>query len=278
MQPAPGSQPTDVPTAALLTTEQKTFTAGGVISRTFSIWSRHILLFSLMTLAADAPILLVALLKGVAVPGITAPNVNPLDPGAGQMPTSYPPAFWIAYLVTMLLFLVEAGAITHRVITWSAGRPASIGAMVSTGLRRLLPSFLAGMLAYLIITFGILLLIVPGVIFACALAPLVPVVVAERNGVFGAVGRSFSLTQGKRSSIFGVFLVLGLLFMGVTIFATFVLPALTRSFAPMLGTVLGLAVNVVFGTLIWVVPGVVYHDLRVAKEGVATEQLAAIFE
>ncbi len=43
-------------------------------------------------------------------------------------------------------------------------------------------------------------------------------------------------------------------------------------------SLLTLILNVVFGTLFWVAPGVVYHDLRVAKEGVATAQLAAVFE
>jgi hypothetical protein len=56
------------------------------------------------------------------------------------------------------------------------------------------------------------------------------------------------------------------------------LPQLTASFSPVAGTLLGLVVNVVFGTLLWVAPGVVYHDLRVAKEGIATAQLAAVFE
>ena len=55
-------------------------------------------------------------------------------------------------------------------------------------------------------------------------------------------------------------------------------PALTQSVSPLAGFVAGQIVNVVIGTLFWVAPGVVYHDLRVAKEGVATAQLAAVFE
>jgi hypothetical protein len=110
------------------------------------------------------------------------------------------------------------------------------------------------------------------------LSVAIPAAVVERPGLLGALHRSRALTKGKRFSIFVVFLVLFLVAMGVAISATFALPALTASFAPMLGAIVGGVVNVVFGTLLWVAPGVVYHDLRVAKEGVATAELAAVFE
>ncbi|HEX9107982.1 MAG TPA: hypothetical protein VF832_12155, partial [Longimicrobiales bacterium] len=229
MQPAPGAREPVLPTA-LPPAEEKAFSASRVISRTFSTWRRHVLVFSLMTLAADLPIFAVAMINHLAVPGFTSPNANPFDPGAPPpLLTSYPRAFWIAYLGTMILILVELGAITHGVINHLAGRRVSVPAMVATGLRRLLPALLAGIVSYLMIVFGMLLVFVPGLIFACALAPVIPVVVAERRGVFGAIGRSFFLTKGKRWAILGVFALLFLFFLTVSMVGSFVLPALTRS-------------------------------------------------
>ena len=150
--------------------------------------------------------------------------------------------------------------------------------MIATGFRRLLPLLVVGVLCYVVFLLGFMLLVVPGVYLACALSAAVPAVVVERPGILGAMRRSFALTKGKRLAIFAVFLVLFLVAMMVTVFSTFVLPQLTAAFTPMLGTLLGFAVNVLFGTLLWVAPGVVYHDLRVAKEGIETAQLAAIFE
>jgi hypothetical protein len=277
MQPALRTEPVVSSTSAPPLGNESAFGVGRAIARTFSAWWHHLLVFSLLTVVADLPILLVALLGGVPIPGMTAPNPNPFDPAAGT-PQVMPPAFWLAYAVTMLLFAVEAGAITHGVINHLAGKRVSLGAMIATGFRRLLPLLVVGLLCYVMILFGMMLLLVPGVILACALAVAVPAVVAERPGIFGAIKRSFALTKSKRLAVLATFLVLFLVAFGVTVFGSFLLPLLTSSFSPMLGTALGLAINVVCGTILWVAPGVVYHDLRVAKEGVATAQLAEIFE
>lgn len=278
MQPALVGQPPVSSASAPPSHPQSAFGVGRVIARTFSAWRRHVLIFSLLTLVADLPIFLVSALGGVPVPGITAPNANPFDGAAAGAPATLPAGFWLAYLATMLLFVVEAGAITHGVINHLAGKRVSLGAMIATGFRRLLPLVVVGLLCYLMVSIGLVLLIVPGVFLACALAAAIPAVVVERPGIFGAIRRSFALTKGKRLAIFAAFLVLFVIAIGVTGVGSFVIPQLTASFSPMLGTLVGLAINVLFGTLLWIAPGVVYHDLRVAKDGLDTAQLAAVFE
>jgi hypothetical protein len=281
MQPALAQPPPSSRSAAIGAGQQNAFSVGGVIARTFSTWWRHVLVFSVLTLIAYAPFLLLSVLGEMPIPGITAPSLNPLDPGAAAAAASpvVPGAgFWLAYLAMMLLFLVEIGAITHGVIHHLAGKRVSLGAMIAAGLRRAIPLLLVGIICYVIVLLGMMLVLVPGVIFGCALVAAIPAVVVERPGVFGAIKRSFALTKGKRLAIFAIMLVLFVVAMGVAVIGSFLLPQLTAPISPMLGTVLGLVVNAVFGTLLWVAPGVVYHDLRVAKEGVATAQLAAVFE
>ena len=275
VQPALGSPPASS-TAAPSTGPDHAFGVGRVIARTFSAWWHHVLAFSLITLVAYLPLILLSLLGGMPVPGVTAPSAASFDPAAA--PPTLPQGFWLAYSATMLLFLVEVGAITHGVINYLAGKPVSVGAMIATGVRRLVPLIVVGILCYLLVVVGFVLLVVPGVILGCALAVAIPAVVVERPGVLGAIRRSFALTKGKRFAIFVAFLVFLMVLMGVTMVGGFLLPQLTASFSPMLGTWLGLAVNVAFGTLLWVAPGVVYHDLRVAKDGVSTAQLVAVFE
>jgi hypothetical protein len=274
-RPAPSAPPAQ-PTSTLAA--EDAFGIGRVIGRTFSAWWRHVWIFSLLTLVADLPIILVAALGGFPIPGVSAPSQNPFDQAAAAPPATLPPTFWIAYLATMLLFIVEAGAITRGVVDHLAGKRVSLGAMVETGLRRFFPLLAVGLVCYVICLAGALLLLVPGIWLACALAAAVPAVVVERPGVFGAIGRSFRLTKGKRFSVFVSFLVIFLVAVGVSVSANLVLPSLTASFSPLLGVLVGLAVNVLFGTIVWTFPAVVYHDLRVAKEGVRTAELAAIFE
>lgn len=277
MQPAPATSPEVLPTT-LVSPPRNAFGVGGVIAHTFSAWRHHLLAFSALTLVADIPIFLVSLFGGVPVPGITAPSGNPFARAAAGAAASLPPGFWVAYAATMLLFLVEVGAITHGVIHHLAGKPVSLAAMIGTGFRRFLPLLAVAVICYLMFSLGLVLLVVPGVFLACALAVAIPAVVVERPGVIGAIRRSFALTKKNRLAIFASFLVLLVVSMGVTGFGSILLPQLTSSFAPMLGTLLGLTVNVVFRTLLWIAPGVVYHDLRAAKEGMQTAQLAAVFE
>lgn len=277
MQPALGTRPAPPSPAATTLPPENAFGIGRVIARTFSAWWRHVWIFSLLTLIANVPVLLAAALSPVPIPGFSAPQPNPFDRAAAP-PQIAPVSFWIAYLVTVLLFLVEAGAITRGVVDDLAGKRVSLGAMLATGVRRSLPLLVVGVLCYVLCVIGAVLLVVPGIWLACALAVAVPAVVVERPGIFGALGRSFRLTKGKRFSVFVSFLVVFLVAMGISLPAQFLLPSLTASFSPLAGVLLGLAVNFVLGTLVWTYPAVAYHDLRVAKEGVQAAQLAAIFE
>jgi hypothetical protein len=276
MQPALDVRPPSTPSSS--TPAESAFGIGRVIARTFSAWWRHVWIFSLLTLVADLPLIAAAALAGIPIPGISAPTQNPFDRTAAAAPATLPSGFWIAYLATMLLFTVEAGAITRGVVDHLAGKRVSLGAMVGTGLKRFVPLLAVGLLCYVIFLVGLVLLLVPGIYLACALAAAVPAVVVERPGIFGAIRRSFRLTKGKRFAVFVSFLVVVLVAVGVSLSANFILPSLTASFSPLLGVLLGLAINVLFGTVVWTFPAVVYHDLRVAKEGVRTAELAAIFE
>ncbi len=272
MQPALSTQPAaSAPPAPA--GQENAFTIGRAISRTFSTWWHHAFAFSLLSLVASLPLWAVLLGGGIA-PGVGLP----LDAGQGAAAPGLPPGFWAGYAGTLLLLLVEMGAITHGVIHHLAGKEVSLGAMTAAGVRRALPVLVVGLLCYLVVSLGFVLLIVPGVILACMLAVAIPAAVVERPGILGALHRSRALTKGKRFAVFVVFLVLLVVAMGVAMFSSFALPMLTASFSPMLGGIVGAVVNLVFGTLIWVAPGVVYHDLRVAKEGIATAQLAAVFE
>lgn len=249
---------------------------GRVISTTFSVWSKHVVLFAVLSVIAMLPMVLGAILGGTALPGITMPAAaNPLRPDPPQLGAMGP--LLVGGLVTMLLFFVEVGAITHGVIQHLAGKAVSLSGMLNAGLRRVVPLLLVAIGSYLLVVLGMVLLIVPGVFLSCALAVALPAVVAEGLGAGAAIGRSFRLTKSNRLRIFAIFLVLMLATFAVNSVGNFVLPRLTP-FAPMVGTVLGLTINLLFGTLIWIAPSVVYQDLRRAKEGTSAAELAQVFE
>jgi hypothetical protein len=67
---------------------------------------------------------------------------------------------------------------------------------------------LAALASSLVFFVGLLLLIVPGIIFICALAVTAPALVLENQPTATAgMGRSWSLTKGFRGKVFGAYLV-----------------------------------------------------------------------
>jgi hypothetical protein len=122
---------------------------------------------------------------------------------------------------------------------------------------------------------GFILLIVPGVILMTMWYVANPACIVERLGVFASMARSSELTKGHRWAIFGVMILLAI--------ASGVMAAVIKAALDLTGSA-GLVIS---GTLAWTALAsafgaifvvVTYHDLRVAKEGIDTRQIAAVFE
>jgi len=141
--------------------------------------------------------------------------------------------------------------------------------------RRIVPVVLTSLLVGLAIVVAILLLIIPGIIVTCALYVALPACVIERLGAKNSLGRSWSLTRGHRWQIFGLVVLVAV----VTEIAT----AGVGAAAGMMNNVALLnvakfVVQVVVQSFGIVLTAVVYHDLRVAKEGVDIDTIASVFD
>ena len=129
-----------------------------------------------------------------------------------------------------------------------------------------------------LVFFGTLLLVVPGVILFCAVAAAIPAVMAEGKGPVEAVRRSFALTKGRRFSIFVVSLVMGIVAWIAGAIAGFLPFAVGGGTASLVAALFVFALEAVVTPLWTLLPAVVYHDLRIEKEGVDTAELAKVFE
>jgi len=177
------------------------------------------------------------------------------------------------------LFLI-LNTLAQAVILYGAfqamrGRPVNLGECLKVGLGRFFPIIGLVICAYLAIWIGLILLIVPGMILAMMWYVGTPVCVVEQKGPLASLGRSSELTKGHRWKIFGMVLLL-LIIAGIVGAIVVALLAITGS-----------SVLITLGTLVWngvwgafyAIFGVVtYHDLRVAKEGVDTDQIASVFD
>ncbi len=123
---------------------------------------------------------------------------------------------------------------------------------------------------------GVALLIIPGLIVATMVFVATPVCVVERLGPFDSMERSAQLTKGQRGKIFGLLILLAV--PAAIVGALIDTVAEVAGVNEMLASIAHVAWDATWGAAYAVLVIAVYHDLRVAKEGVDTAQIAAVFE
>jgi hypothetical protein len=278
------------------------FRVGSVISRATSIFSRNFPIYFVVTAIAGVPPLLV----GVLVPVSPVAAANPFqNAGAGGF----------TFLLTIVVWLLSQAIVLCAAFQAMRGRPLRLADCFKVGLRRFLPllglAIFAGivMLAYMLfVAFAIvqmttvlqpgllilasLLLIIPILILFLIWFVAMPVCVLEQLGPFRSLGRSRALTKGHRWKIFWLMLA--------TLIPALIVAGIITAVLARLGIAVNLRIGLFFGvsgtpntiasqvvSLIWtailtafyaILVAVAYHDLRVAKEGVDVEQIAAVFE
>ena len=102
----------------------------------------------------------------------------------------------------------------------------------------------------------------------------IPACVVEQTGPWKSLNRSAALTKGNRWKVFGMMVLLTII--------SAIGGALVGAFAAAAGATLGGLLALIWIALVApfsaILVVVTYHDLRVAKEGVDTDQIAAVFE
>jgi len=216
-------------------------------------------------------------------------------PASDVLQTLFAPAriayFFAALFIRAAANMILQGAVIYGAVTDLTGRRPTFGECLATGLRFLLPLLGIAIVSTVGIFVGYLLLIVPGVILSLAWCVAAPVAVVERKGVFESLSRSLDLTRNHRLAILGLAIVLFVaeFVMGLVLSAALGIGSSATAMA-------NLRNEVPFGGLFWAQSvasfieqtlvacvtsaGVasIYFELRQAKEGLAAEQLAAVFD
>jgi hypothetical protein len=246
---------------------QRGVTTGGLVGTTLSVWWRNAFKFAGLTLLAFVPVFAVGFAAALVIPAMASRGGATPD-GTGLVWWSFVPI-----TILVLTMIVQMGGLTYGTVQYLAQRPVRFGAMLAAGFQRALPLVGAGVLMYLAVMAGMLLLIVPGIVVACGLAVAIPAVVIERIGPIQALRRSWALTRDRRLTIFVAWLVLWVVLFGANV----VMQVGTALLGPFAAFLL-LPVQLFLMSLPVLLPGVAYHDLRAEKEGTATEELARVFE
>jgi hypothetical protein len=249
---------TDMSLAAARFAERE-FRVGSAMSKTITVLSRNVLTFGLVTLIASLPVVLFFNAPGVLIRSVNSTGWNWILAGLALWP---------------VLHALSQAIVLYGAFEDIRGRPVDLVASFRQGSRRFLPVIGVGLLMAFLGGLGYLLLFVPGLALFTIWYVATPVCVVERIGPWKSLRRSQVLTKGNRWKLFGMMVLVAII--------TLIGKGLTGGLTAMTGVTIGLVANLLWSALTGAfsaILGVVtYHDLRVAKEGVDTDQIAAVFD
>ena len=172
----------------------------------------------------------------------------------------------LSTLITLVGTFIFTGAIVELVADIQDRRQdASIGELFSPVFPVLGQLLLVGIVAGICTAIGFVLLVIPGLILLTIWAVAAPVVVLERPGGLGALGRSRELVRGNGWRVFAVIFVLFLLVGIISI-----LIALTFAFAGVVSAVVSAIVTIFTAPIQALGAAILYFELRGVRPADAT--------
>ena len=253
------------------------FRVGSVLSRSFGVYFRNIIPFGILSLVAWA--ILAAVQWGISGNSpFDIAALAPVEPGLELIWMGA--ANVVAYLLIVNLL---TATLIYGTVQDLRGARAGVGACLAQGFSVIVPVMGISIIVGFATIVGLLLVVIPGVIIFLMFWIVVPVAVIERPGLGKSLSRSRELTKGSRWRIISIVLII------------IVLGALTGGIGgyfvglvqgPAGGAVQGVAgvavVNFLVSALLTgfgaVVTAVGYNALRLSKEGVDIDQIAAVFD
>lgn len=254
---------------------------GRVISQTFGVIGRNFVAFFLLALVLSG---LPTAIIGYFQAGIIGNQV-----ASGAFSPSLISASVLGLFAAVVTAGILQGALIYGTVQDLNGVRPKVGECLATGLRAFLPLLIVSILSSLAIGFGLILLIVPGIMIACAWCVAVPALVADRTTIGGAFGRAAELTRGNRWRIFGLFLVIIAMLIGLGLVvglvgAVAVAPVVLAgaSAEALAANPMMILINAISNALSSLLGSagvaVLYVELRRAREGVGADWLSKVFE
>jgi hypothetical protein len=237
------------------------FRIGRVFTRSYAIYSAHFVTFFLLGAISALPALLI--------------NWNQLAQSPGRPTAGGAVLILLGVVLSLIVGPLVQAAMLYGAFQDMRGREVRLGESLGVALQRFFPLIGLAICFVLAITVGFLLLIVPALMFYAMFFVAAPVCVVERLGPLASMTRSRDLTRGHRWKVFGVLLLLQIINLVVGSVLRLGLLALTGPVLAVTGLLVWGALMGAYSALIAVVS---YRDLRVAKEGIDTEQIASVFD
>ena len=252
---------------------------GQVLNRALALLTGNFFRFFLLMAIMLSPYLVVtipSLILGFGTPGAArvTPGAVPGHVGVGFV-AGVLGAFVIFFVIFIFLAVLGQAATLYGAIQKMRGQEFTVRQSLGRGLARFFP--IIGMIVCVALGAGLatLLFVIPGVILFVTWYVALPACVAERLGPIESLKRSAYLTKGNRWRVLGLVIVLTIVNLIVQGVVQFVLKPLGGQIVSAIGVFVWMALFQSFNAIVL---AVVYHDLRVAREGVDIEHIAAVFD
>ena len=242
------------------------FRIGSVIGRGVSVFFSNIIAFVLVTIVIFiVPIVLAVFVFGTMGSGL---------------------ATFLTILLWFIAYFWLSAALVYGVVSDLRGNRASVGQILSGALSVLIPVLFVSIVVGLLVAVGTMAFVIPGIILYVMFWVAVPAAVVERTGVIDSMKRSLALTKGYRWQIFFVLVIWTVITIIVQLIVAFVVGVPFGTTAAMTGQasvsigaeLITQVVSMLLSGISASILAVGYHDLRVAKEGVGSEEIARTFD
>ncbi len=263
---------------------------GGILDKTFRLYKKHFIRFLTIVAVVQVPLALISLAvivpmtsgstSGVAQTGAARTGTSDLGTSGGAAMLAVAGGLLGALFFVIGVTLCNA-ALIKSVSESYLGNDVTVGAAYRFILPKVLTIIIANILVSIFVGFGILLLIIPGVIFMAWYALTTQVIVIEDVGVMEGVRRSKELATGNRGKVLGVLFLVGLLSGLIGAVGKFAAEMVVRVlFQPggpaglIFSTLVEMATDVLAAPIPAAAMILLYYDLRIRKEGFDLQMLA----
>jgi hypothetical protein len=190
-------------------------------------------------------------------------------------PDGWAAALTLDLLVNLMLETLAQAMAVQAAFQAMLGRKVRLPASVATGLSQPGAVLAATLCGTIIVLVGLVLLVVPGLVAGARLYATLPACVIERRGAIASLRRSAELTRPYRWRVFALALLMVVVQAIGTELSALILWGNADAPGKDIWRFLWMTLVSSFEAVIAVV---IYHDLRVARDGVQTDRIAAVFD
>jgi hypothetical protein len=238
-------------------------TIGGVLDDIFKLFSP--------ALAACWPIAIIASIA-ISLPSFYIANKSSATP-EDMIAMFTEPTFWLLYLIAMILYFVFYAALLARIEAVANDRDSSVAEAINIALR-LAPRMLGASLLYLLAIFvGMILLVVPGIIWSVSMMLYSIFIVVEDSPAVESLSRSRQLVKGdwwRTLAILSIAMIVAYLLVFCVQFVIGLAAGMSGDdmmTTNLLATVVTAVLYIVILPFIGATSFSIYYDLKLRKEG-----------